>query len=149
MKLTNFTEIISVNKNESIYHLKIFFVGYEFNISEPLYKPNFVRINFESLVLILLDLAGLGRSGRWALVAFRSISSPTSSLNLFFSHRTLFMFSNLSFNFSLKKNKIRRLDLRHVIGSQRGNRKFQAKHFCIFLNFFMEADLLSRNRCKW
>ena len=82
-------------KYKSIYHLKIFFVGYEFNISAPLYKPNFVRINFESLVLILLDLAGLGRSGRWALVAFKSISSPTSSLNLFFSQRTLFMFSIL------------------------------------------------------
>ena len=79
-------------KYESIYHLKIFFVGYVFNISAPLYKPNFVRINFESLVLILLDF---GRSGRWALVAFKSISSPTSSLNLFFSHRTLFMFSIL------------------------------------------------------
>ena len=77
------------------YHLKIFFVGYEFNISAPLYKPNFVRINFESFVVTLVDF---GRSGRWAFVAFSNISSPTLSLNLFFSHRTLLMFSIHSYH---------------------------------------------------
>lgn len=92
--------------------MKIFFVGYEFNIRAPLYKPNFVRINFDSLVLILFDF---GRSGRCALVAFRSISSPILSLYLFFSHRTLFMFSNLYAFQILKKQKLTVSQNNHVL----------------------------------